>query len=60
MSKCKWLSFDSKQPATSATTSCPGSPVDDDEILHRIMIRAAILASDETLASRKLLRQIRS
>jgi hypothetical protein len=28
--------------------------VDDDEILHRILICAAILADDEQLASRKL------
>ncbi|HET7013445.1 MAG TPA: DUF4132 domain-containing protein [Streptosporangiaceae bacterium] len=32
---------------------------DDDEILRRILIRAAILADDEHLASRKLLKQIR-
>ncbi len=34
--------------------------VDDDEILQRILIRAAIRAGDEQLASRKLLKQIRS
>ena len=33
--------------------------IDDDEILHRILIRAAILADDEHLASRALLKQIR-
>ena len=33
--------------------------LDDDEILSRILIRAAILADDEQLASPKLLRQIR-
>jgi hypothetical protein len=34
-------------------------PAIDDEILQRILIRAAILADDEQLASRKLLKQIR-
>ena len=33
--------------------------LDDDEILQRILVRAAVLADDELLASRKLLRQIR-
>ena len=33
--------------------------IDDDEILQRILVRAAILADDEQLASRKLLKQIR-
>jgi hypothetical protein len=38
----------------------PGLPApDDDKILRRILIRAAILAADDQLADRDLLRQIR-
>ncbi|HKD89816.1 MAG TPA: DUF4132 domain-containing protein [Streptosporangiaceae bacterium] len=57
----KWLSFDtSPEPAAAYRHDILGLPaVDDDEILHRILIRAAILADDEQLASRKLLKQIR-
>jgi hypothetical protein len=45
----------------SGTTDLfPWLPVaDDHEILRRIVIRAAILADDERLPSRPLLRQIR-
>ena len=56
----KWLSFDpgpASRSQDNLLTWLP--PTDDDEILHRIMVRAAILASDETLASRRLLKQIR-
>lgn len=55
-----WLSFDSRPP--EAARQCAWRQIqalDDDEILHRILVRAAILADDELLASRKLLRQIR-
>jgi hypothetical protein len=57
----KWLSFDTKPTAENTSMQeVPGVPaLDDDEILHRILIRAAILADDEQLASRKLLKQIR-
>jgi hypothetical protein len=57
----KWLSFDTKAtPEQAHNHHILGLPaIDDDEILHRILIRAAILADDEQLASRKLLRQIR-
>jgi hypothetical protein len=57
----KWLSFDTKPRAGHEDhQEILGLPaVDDDEILHRILIRAAILADDEQLASRKLLKQIR-
>jgi hypothetical protein len=56
-----WLSFDTKLTARqSYDHDILGLPaIDDDEILHRILIRAAILADDEHLASRKLLKQIR-
>jgi hypothetical protein len=57
----KWLSFDTKLPPGKAYNhDILGLPaLDDDEILQRILVRAAILADDEQLASRKLLRQIR-
>jgi hypothetical protein len=57
----KWLSFDTKlTPRETHNHYILGLPaIDDDEILHRILIRAAILADDEHLASRKLLKQIR-
>lgn len=57
----KWLTFDTK-PATPADTTdlFPWLPATDDhEILHRITLRATILANDEQLASQQLLRQIR-
>jgi hypothetical protein len=57
----RWLSFDTRLSTDKAyqheILGLPG--VDDDEILQRILIRAAILADDEQLASRKLLKQIR-
>ena len=47
-------------PGSASSYQLSGLPaVDDDEILQRILIRAAILADDEQLASRKILRQIR-
>jgi uncharacterized protein DUF4132 len=57
----KWLSFDAKHDAPASTTDLfPWIPVaDDHDILRRITVRATILASDEQLASRRLLRQIR-
>jgi hypothetical protein len=56
----KWLSFDSKPPEEALQCAWQRMPaLDDDEILHRVLVRAAILADDELLASRKLLRQIR-
>lgn len=57
----KWLSFDTKiTPGQAYDHHILGLPaIDDDEILHRILVRAAILADDEHLASRKLLKQIR-
>jgi hypothetical protein len=57
----KWLSFDDRPaPDGARLQQIPGVPaLDDDEILHRILIRAAILADDSQLASRKLLKQIR-
>jgi hypothetical protein len=58
----KWLSFDTRPttPDTACRHDIPGLPaIDDDEILQRILIRAAILADDEQLASRRLLKQIR-
>lgn len=57
----KWLSFDTKPAHPDARNhDILGLPaIDDDEILQRILIRAAILADDEQLASRKLLKQIR-
>lgn len=56
----KWLSFDSKPPEAAYQYAWQEMPaLDDDEILQRILIRAAILADDELLASHKLLRQIR-
>lgn len=54
----KWLSFD-KMPPGDAHQSIAGLPALDDEILRRILIRAAVLADDEQLASEKLLKQIR-
>ena len=57
----KWLSFDTRADSGQAyhheILGLPG--IDDDEILQRILVRAAILADDEQLASRKLLKQIR-
>jgi hypothetical protein len=57
----RWLSFDTRltvcQEHHHTILGLPA--VDDDEILQRILIRAAILADDEQLASRKLLKQIR-
>jgi hypothetical protein len=57
----RWLSFDSRLSADQEyqhkILGLPG--VDDDEILQRILIRAAILADDEQLTSRKLFKQIR-
>jgi hypothetical protein len=56
----KWLSFDSKPPEEAYHYAWRQmSALDDDEILQRILVRAAVLADDELLASRKLLRQIR-
>jgi Domain of unknown function (DUF4132) len=56
----KWLSFDSKPPEEAYYYAWRQMPaLDDDEILQRILVRAAVLADDELLASRKLLRQIR-
>lgn len=57
----KWLSFDTRlTPGEACKHEILGLPaLDDDEILRRILVRAAILADDEQLASRKLLRQIR-
>lgn len=57
----KWLSFGTKlTPRETRNHYILGLPaIDDDEILHRILIRAAILGDDEHLASRKLLKQIR-
>jgi hypothetical protein len=57
----KWPSFDTKlTPHGAYNQDVLGMPaIDDDEILHRTLIRAAILADDEHLASRKLLKQIR-
>lgn len=70
----KWLSFDVKpavhrsagtqaevqaevQAEADLLTWLPA--IDDDEILHRVIVRAAILGNEERLASRKLLRQVR-
>jgi hypothetical protein len=57
----KWLSFDTRTaPDKAYNHDILGLPaIDDDEILQRILVRAAILADDEQLASRKLLKQIR-
>ena len=57
----KWLSFDTERAAPAGTTDLfPWLPVTDDhEVLRRIVVRAAILADDERLASQRLLRQIR-
>jgi hypothetical protein len=57
----KWLSFDTRPaPPSDGLAGIPGLPaLDDDEILLRVLIRAAILADDDQLASRKLLKQIR-
>ena len=56
-----WLSFDTRLPVPDVQwQSLPVVPgIDDDEILQRILVRAAMLADDERLASWKLLRQIR-
>ena len=57
----KWLSFDTRRPKEAALRHDiyyePG--LDDDEIFQRIIVRAAVLADDEQLAGRKLLKQIR-
>jgi len=57
----RWLSFDTRlTTGNTGQYQIPGLPaLDDDEILHRILIRAAILADDDQLASRDLLKQIR-
>jgi hypothetical protein len=57
----KWLSFDTRLTADDTwQQQILGLPaMDDDEILQRILIRAAILADDDKVASRKLLKQIR-
>jgi hypothetical protein len=57
----KWLSFDSRlSPEVAYRHQILYLPaLDDDEILRRIVIRAAILVDDDQLASPKLLRQIR-
>lgn len=56
----KWLTFDGSPPGEACRYAWQQVPaLDDDEILQRILVRAAILADDEQLASRKLLRQIR-
>lgn len=57
----KWLSFDTRlTPEDLYRQQILGLPaIDDDEILQRILVRAAILADDDQLASRKLLKQIR-
>jgi hypothetical protein len=57
----KRLSFDTRPgPAKTYNDEVLGLPaIDDDEILQRILIRAAILADDEQLVPRKLLKQIR-
>jgi hypothetical protein len=57
----KWLSFDTERAAPAGATDLfPWLPVTDDhEVLRRIVVRAAILADDERLASQRLLRQIR-
>jgi hypothetical protein len=56
----KWLSFDTKlAPQESRNHHVLGLPAIDDDILHRILIRAAIFADDEHLAGRKLVKQIK-
>jgi hypothetical protein len=57
----RWLSFDTRLSADQEYQhKILGRPaVDDDEILQRILIRAAILADDQQLVGRKLLKQIR-
>jgi hypothetical protein len=57
----KWLTFDTRTTAPANTTDLfPWLPATDDhEILSRIVLRATILANDEQLANRHLLRQIR-
>jgi hypothetical protein len=57
----KWLSFDTRlTPSGEYLEELQFQPgLDDDEIFQRIVVRAAILADDEKLASRKLLKQIR-
>jgi len=57
----KWLSFDTRlSPEAAAKHYILYLPaLDDDEILRRIVIRAAILVDDDQLASPRLLRQIR-
>jgi hypothetical protein len=56
----RWLSFGTRPTRNTSQYQVPGLPApDDDVILHRILIRAAILADDDQLAGRDLLRQIR-
>jgi hypothetical protein len=57
----KWLSFGTRLTTGNiGQYQLPGLPApDDDKILRRILICAAILAADEQLAGRDLLRQIR-
>jgi len=56
----KWLSFDSRPPEDAYRYAWQQmAALDDDEIVQRILVRAAILADDELLAGRKLLKQIR-
>jgi hypothetical protein len=57
----KWLSFDTPRPKDDEDRRLARwLPIfDDDEILLRIMVRSGILAEDERLAGRKLLKQIR-
>jgi hypothetical protein len=57
----KWLSVDARRPIEADDRRLARwLPIfDDDEILRRIMVRSGILAEDERLASRKLLKQIR-
>lgn len=58
----KWLSFDTRLGTGNADRyPLPGVPaLDDNEILQRILIRAAILADDDQLATPRLLNQIRA
>jgi len=57
----KWLSFDTPRSKENEDRRLARwLPIfDDDEILRRIMIRSGVLAEDERLASKKLLKQIR-
>lgn len=57
----KWLSFDARAaPDKACNHEILGLPaIDDDDILQRTLVRSAILADDEQLAGRKLLKQVR-